>query len=569
MGKVAQPVNDRCPLQTECEEKRCDFKFREQECSYYSANARPGAEIEDQAETMDANWEEEMFGSLPEDGADEEVPLEPSQEPEKLVTPVTSGPSGLMVSLPVDKLIPHPDNPRKELGDLTELADSIKANGIFQNLTVVPADDEYETFTVIIGHRRLEAAKLAGLKEVPCVVASMDAKAQVRTMLLENMQRSDLTVYEQAQGFQMMLDMGDTVEEIAEKSGFSKTTVRRRVKMLELDQGTLKEVSERQLSMTDFDKLAQIENIKARNECLAGIGTTDFNRQVETQLRRQAIKKNLPVIKNLLKVAKAKTLKQNDTWSNKYEQVGEYSYSIAEWEAGKPLIPKKVSGQLYYYLDEGFGTIRFFQERKRAAPVKKPAAQVEKEKRIAAAWDAVTEKAAVAYRLRSAFVQDLSWSKKTAEGILQGALIAGVLKTISYISSDREAMEKALGLEARTSYGSDSGIKALAALQKLDVKQIPRAVYALFDDSEKEHYASGFHGAYPGYAKATKLDGLYLWLISLGYQMSDEEKALQDGTHKLYHMKESEVKPEAPAPQETGEAVKPGKDCDGGGGKGA
>jgi len=97
-------------------------------------------------------------------------------------------------------------------------------------------------------------------------------------MLLENMQRSDLTIYEQAQGFQMMLDMGDSVEEIAVKPGLSKTTVRRRVKMMELDQETLKAVSERQLSLTDFDELAQIEDIKVRNECLAQNGTSEFKR---------------------------------------------------------------------------------------------------------------------------------------------------------------------------------------------------------------------------------------------------------------------------------------------------
>lgn len=55
-------------------------------------------------------------------------------------------------------------------------------------------------------------------------------------MLLENMQRSDLTVYEQAQGFQMMLDLGESISDISEKTGFSETTVRRRVKLLELDQ---------------------------------------------------------------------------------------------------------------------------------------------------------------------------------------------------------------------------------------------------------------------------------------------------------------------------------------------
>ena len=478
-------------------------------------------------------------------GASEEGPQDepegPPPAPPKEPEPVTPGPSGLMMPLPVDKLHPHPDNPRKELGDLTELADSIKANGIFQNLTVVPMDAEYETFTVVIGHRRLAAAKLAGLKEVPCVIASMDAKEQVRTMLLENMQRSDLTVYEQAQGFQMMLDMGDSVEDIAAKSGFSKATVRRRVKMLELDQGTLKEVSERQLSLTDFDELAKIEDVKARNACLAEIGTANFNQTVTTQLRQQAIKKKLSPIKKQLKSSKAKALKQSDTWSGKYESLNA-EIIIPDWDGESRVIPEKVSGQLYYYLDESWGRLRFFQERQKPAPVKRPAAEIAKEKRIAAAWAEINEKAAITYQLRSEFVHSLTWGKKTSATILQGALIAGVLKTVDYMSSDREAMEKALGLEEKTSYSSDRGIKALAALQKLDVKQIASAIYALFDDSKKENYASGFRGAYPGYTKSTKLDGLYLWLTSLGYQMSDEEKALQDGTHELYHMKEPEEK---------------------------
>lgn len=137
--------------------------------------------------------------------------------------------------IPVSKLWRHPDNPRKDLGDVTELAESIKVNGVLQNLTVVPLIGEItkkwdgESYRVIIGHRRLAAAKLAGLEELPCVVVEMSDREQLSTMLTENMQRSDLTVYEQAQGFQMMLDMGDTVEDIAEKSGFSATTVRRRV----------------------------------------------------------------------------------------------------------------------------------------------------------------------------------------------------------------------------------------------------------------------------------------------------------------------------------------------------
>ena len=167
-----------------------------------------------------------------------------------------------LTMLPVDKLHPHPDNPRKELGDLTELADSIRQNGIYQNLTVIPENDGY---TVIIGHRRLAAAKLAGLAEVPCAIVEMDRREQLQTMLLENMQRSDLTPWEQAQGFQMMIDMGDSVETIAEKSGFSRKTVRSRLKMAELDQNVLRQLSaERQISIGDLDELAKVERSEER-----------------------------------------------------------------------------------------------------------------------------------------------------------------------------------------------------------------------------------------------------------------------------------------------------------------
>ena len=125
----------------------------------------------------------------------------------------------MITNIEVTKLLQHPDNPRKNIGDVTELAESIKARGILQNLTVVPAENGM--YTVVIGHRRLAAAKQAGLTEVPCAVVDMDYKTQLSTMLLENMQRSDLTVYEQAQGMQMMFDLGVPVAEIVEKTGFA------------------------------------------------------------------------------------------------------------------------------------------------------------------------------------------------------------------------------------------------------------------------------------------------------------------------------------------------------------
>ena len=206
-----------------------------------------------------------------------------------------------VVLIQTDELHPHPDNPRKDLGDLTELADSIKANGVLQNLTVVPrivtgnllGNTWQDGYTVVIGHRRLAAAKLAGLKELPCIVSDMGLRDQVRTMLMENIQRADLTIYEQAQGFQMMMNMGDTVEEIARKSGFSQSTVRRRVKLLALDQEKLKASVERGANLVDYMELDKIEDPALKNEVLDAIGTNNFRNKLAVAIQTEKNRKFL------------------------------------------------------------------------------------------------------------------------------------------------------------------------------------------------------------------------------------------------------------------------------------
>ena len=199
-----------------------------------------------------------------------------------------------IVMLRVDQLHPHPVNPRKDLGDLTELADSIKAKGVLQNLTVVPF---YSTthgrimeglYTIIIGHRRHAAAKLAGLKELPCVITEMTDEEQIDTMAIENLQRSDLTAYEQGEHFQMMLDMGGrTVQQVAEKTGFSETTIRSRVKLTKLEKAKFKKAEAKGGTMSDYLKVASIENEDRRNEVLGAIGTPDFHARYRTALRAE------------------------------------------------------------------------------------------------------------------------------------------------------------------------------------------------------------------------------------------------------------------------------------------
>ncbi len=441
-----------------------------------------------------------------------------------------------MVFIPADRLVPHPDNPRKDLGDLTELAVSIKENGIFQNLTVVPEAED--RFTVIIGHRRLAAAKLAGLTELPCVIVEMTPKEQVQTMLLENMQRTDLTVYEQAQGFQMMLDLGATVEEIAEKSGFSQTTVRRRVKMMELDQKTLKEVSVRQLSLGDFDALAQIEDIKERNKVLESIGTRDFDANMSRALSVQAERRNRPIVKAWLKEIGAKELTQQEAWSNKYESYPGCSFYIylSKWgeEGNKP--PKNIKGEIFYVLERT--SLRLYKKREKAKPEKKPPEQIAKEKAIREAWKSLEESASLAYDLRKQFIEKLNVTGKTLPKVLRGAIQAAMLEAIEYNSPDRETLCSLLGIES--SYGAKRSEQFAAGIEKIDDKDLGKIVYALFgDDAKQMSVGNSYRGDWPAYQLSVKLNLIYNWLAKLGYEMSTEEMQLLNGEHSGYHAKEA------------------------------
>lgn len=122
---------------------------------------------------------------------------------------------------------PHPDNPRKQIGDVTDLAASIKANGLLSPLSVVPNGERYR---VIAGHRRLAACKQAGTGAVPCFVLDLDPLQQLEAMVTENCQREQLTVLEEADAIQGMLDLGATTAGVAHRLGRSADYVRDRVK---------------------------------------------------------------------------------------------------------------------------------------------------------------------------------------------------------------------------------------------------------------------------------------------------------------------------------------------------
>ena len=127
--------------------------------------------------------------------------------------------------IPVDQIRPNPDQPRKALGDLRELSESIREKGVLEPLLVrfVPREDCYY---IISGERRYHASRAAGLREVPCIEKMADDAETLEIALIENIQRKDLTPFEEADGLHRLATQFEyTHEDVARKIGRSRSSV--------------------------------------------------------------------------------------------------------------------------------------------------------------------------------------------------------------------------------------------------------------------------------------------------------------------------------------------------------
>jgi ParB family chromosome partitioning protein len=125
----------------------------------------------------------------------------------------------------IEQLDPNPEQPRVEIGDLTELTTSVKEKGVLEPLLVKPSPLKGR-WMIIAGERRWRAARAAGLREVPCIEMDVDEAAVAEIALIENMQRKDLTPWEEADGLAALCQRyGYTHEDVSRKVGKSRSTV--------------------------------------------------------------------------------------------------------------------------------------------------------------------------------------------------------------------------------------------------------------------------------------------------------------------------------------------------------
>ena len=433
-----------------------------------------------------------------------------------------------------DLIYPHPENPRKDVGDVTELAESINAQGILQNLTVIPWGNVLkntpppvpDAVVVVIGHRRLAAAKLAGLDKLPCVVTEMDWKTQISTMLLENMQRADLTIPEQAHGFQLMMDLGATVQEISEKTGFAARTVQRRLQIAKLPGDLLQKSWEKGgCTLEEYAKIAALKSEGARNKVLRAVGTSNFDwelrKATEDEDRVQALR-NLKERFKAEGIPKYSGKESSPQYNVKWDKL--LDEQILKYKDGteKLKLPKDLKDVSWHEYGTWFCLVRPAKEKKAERPSKKKIAADAQRK----ALEDLTKRA---YESRKAFIKGY---QKTPKDVLNEELLRWAVLGMNR-RTDFDLLWELTG-QKKKPYERPAAKDILKKIRQKPVLEV-WLIYAFTgDENTQRTFRPNWDETPPEYRRNENLEQIYDFLARLGYEVSDEERAMLDGTHSLY-----------------------------------
>lgn len=442
-------------------------------------------------------------------------------------------------NLPLSQIYPHPDNPRKDLGDLSEMTESVRKNGIMQNLTVIPGHWDSAGkwidggYTLVIGHRRHAAARKAELEKVPCrIIEGMTYKEQVSMMLEENMQRNDLTIWEQAQGFQMMLNLGDTEEQIAEKTGFSKSTVHHRINIAKLDQNIIKDKEKDeyfQLSITDLYALEKIENIDERNRILReSLDRRQLLYKAKSAAEEEKRKKSFDAVVKILEplgVKPATKKAENEQYSNKWKTVKEIDLTKE--------IPTEIKlrgKEQKYYLRWGYN-VRIIE--KNVVNEKTKSEWELKREKLDADKKYIVGKTKQVFTEMKAFVLDIVNGKniiRKEENYQRIALWELLMKNHCTVSEQRIA---GFLLGAKNYYDVKEEEQEKVRPQIMKMSMYEQMLCALMGNALRSDLVDYF-GKYKT-EEAKEAIEIYEFLEQYGFCIEDDEQMqILNGTHELY-----------------------------------
>ncbi len=199
--------------------------------------------------------------------------------------------SGGVMQIAVDEIRPNPRQPRGALDpeELEDLATSIREHGVLQPLLVTRPVDR-DGFELIAGHRRLQAARMAGLRTVPAILRLTSDEEQLELALIENMQRTDLNALEAAEGYRRLADdFGLSHEAIAGRVGKSRVAVSNTLRLLKLPEAVRRSLTQGAISEGHARALLSLPTTQAQTAALQTILRRGLNvRQTEELIRRLA-----------------------------------------------------------------------------------------------------------------------------------------------------------------------------------------------------------------------------------------------------------------------------------------
>lgn len=193
--------------------------------------------------------------------------------------------TSIIRSIPIDKIVSSLMQPRKDLGNLEELADSIKEKGIIEPIIVRTKNGKFE---IIAGERRYKAAEMAGLTEVPCIEHDVPDNEALEITIIENIQRKDLTVFETALSLKSLGEIyGYTHQDIARKIGKSRVTVSELIRVTDLPPDVIKMCTDLNISSKSFIlELAKLEDKEKIMQLLQEYAEKPFSRDLIKQRRK-------------------------------------------------------------------------------------------------------------------------------------------------------------------------------------------------------------------------------------------------------------------------------------------
>lgn len=247
-------------------------------------------------------------------------------------------------TLRLSEITPNKSQPRTDFDEdaISSLADSIKQHGVLQPLLVRPmAGGGYQ---IVAGERRWRAARIAGLTEVPVVIKELDEREAMELALVENLQRENLNPVEEALGYkELMGKFGYTQEQVAKVVGKSRPAVANSLRLLSLDEKTLKMVRDGEISVGHAKILMGIENPELRAELA------------------QKVKKDLLTVRNLEQLVRAKAIqKRPKTNPQKEVFLREVELSLAETTGRKVTVTGKGGRgklEIEFYSEEDLAAI--------------------------------------------------------------------------------------------------------------------------------------------------------------------------------------------------------------------